>query len=209
MLVIPFQILSSGRKWAALALYHFGRISIYALMGVILYSFKSVFNPHIQQYVSIIIGALLLIAGILSFLPNTGFRNKLPWSGYVQKKIGRFMVKPSLYGLFLAGVLNGLLPCGLVYMALAASVNAAAPIDAALSMYAFGIGTMPMLVGITIFKSRLRLQYSTLKKMVPAVMLFFGCLFILRGLNLGIPYLSPKVEVTAHHEVKANCCHKK
>lgn len=209
MLVMPFQMMSSGRKWIAITLYHFGRISIYALMGVILYSFKSAFDPHIQQYISITIGTLLLIAGILSFLPSTGFRNRLPWSGYVQKYIGQFLVQPSLHGLFLAGILNGLLPCGLVYMALAASVNATTTVDAALSMYAFGVGTTPMLVALTIFKSRLRLQYSTLKKLIPAVMLFFGCLFILRGADLGIPYLSPKVEVTEHHEVKASCCHKK
>ncbi|MBL7719710.1 MAG: sulfite exporter TauE/SafE family protein [Flavipsychrobacter sp.] len=209
MLVMPFHAMTPGRKWAAILLYHFGRVSVYALMGVVLYSFKSVFQPQVQQYISIALGMALLVAGLLSFFPGGSFSGKLPWSGYVQRRIGRFMAQPSLNGLFITGVLNGLLPCGLVYMALAASVNAATPAAAALSMYAFGIGTMPMLISITILKNKVSfLSYTSIRKVVPMLMLFFGFLFLLRGFNLGIPYLSPKLEVTKIHEVKASCCHK-
>ena len=75
-------------------------------------------------------------------------------------------------------------------------------------MYAFGLGTVPMMVSITILRSRVNLsQMQLLKKSVPILMFAFGSIFILRGLNLGIPYLSPKIEMQ-ETGVKANCCHK-
>lgn len=208
--IMPFQFMLGFRKWLSIFLYHFGRISVYALLALILHSFKGIFNPQVQQYVSISLGIMLLLAGILSFLPNHAVKINLPWTTFIKKHIGRFIGDPSPGALFVAGVLNGLLPCGLVYMALSAAVVSNSTGDAILAMYAFGIGTMPMLIGITVLKSKatfLRLSYA--RKLVPVVMFAFGCLFVLRGMNLGIPYLSPKVEVTQQHEVKSSCCHKK
>jgi len=98
-----------------------------------------------------------------------------------------------------------LLPCGLVYMALSASLAATSTFQAAAMMYVFGAGTLPMLVSITLLKSKLSfLRTQHIRKLVPVVVFAFGCLFILRGMNLGIPYLSPKV-VVEQHEIKA-CC---
>ena len=126
----------------------------------------------------------------------------------MQKRLSFFISTPSLGSLFITGMLNGLLPCGLVYMALSASVVADTGLQSMLLMYAFGLGTVPMLVALTILKNRasvLRITFA--RKMVPVVMLAFGCLFVLRGMNLGIPYLSPEVKVE-QQQVKANCCHK-
>ena len=208
--VMPFQFMTGFRKWLSIFLYHFGRISVYALLALVLHSFKEIFNPQVQQYVSISLGIMLLLAGILSFLPNHAVKINLPWTSVIKKRIGRFIGNPSPTALFVAGALNGMLPCGLVYMALSAAVVSNNTGDAILAMYAFGIGTLPMLISITVLKSKaplFRLQHA--KKLVPVVMFVFGCLFVLRGMNLGIPYLSPKVEVTPQHEVKASCCHKK
>lgn len=208
ILVMPFQRLSGLQKWLGITLYHFGRVSVYALLGLVLHSFKSVFQPQWQQYISIGLGALLLLIGILSFFPGSRFSVKLPWTGFIQKQLGRFMANPGILSLFGTGMLNGLLPCGLVYMALSATVTADTGWQAMKLMYAFGLGTVPMLTAITVLKDRTKLlQLAHFRKLVPVVMLFFGSLFVLRGLNLGIPYLSPKVTVE-HNEVKASCCHK-
>lgn len=178
-------------------------------MGVILHSFKSFFKPEWQQYVSIILGSMLLIAGILSFFPLARFKVKLPWTGFVQKNLGTFMANPTPAALFVTGMLNGLLPCGLVYMALSATIIAPTVTNAVALMYAFGLGTTPMLIALTVIKDKTRLSgMGHIRKFVPVVMLFFGSLFVIRGMNLGIPYLSPKVAVE-QNEIKSDCCHKK
>src|SRR5690606_17654537 len=68
--VMPFRVLSGFSKWLGIFLYHVGRISVYAAMGAILHSFKSVFRPEWQQYISIVLGGTLLVAGILSFFSS-------------------------------------------------------------------------------------------------------------------------------------------
>ena len=207
--IMPFQAFNGVKKIAALGLYHLGRISVYAMLAVILHSFRNLFDPKIQQYISLALGGMLLVVGILSFVPNHTIKIKLPWAEYVKKQLGNVIGKPGLGTIGLAGILNGLLPCGLVYMALSASLAAATPLNAALMMYVFGFGTLPMLISITLLKTRLNfIRTNHIRKLVPVVVFAFGCLFMLRGMNLGIPYLSPKVTVE-QHAIKSCCCHKK
>jgi sulfite exporter TauE/SafE len=207
MMVMQFQHLQGWRRAAGIALYHLGRISVYALLGVILYSFRSAFTPQLQQYVSIIMGAVLLSIGIFNFLPHL-VKVRLPWTGFVTDSIGKTLAKPGLFSLLMSGILNGLLPCGLVYIALSTSVVADSMAEAVAFMYAFGIGTMPVLVSITIFKTRFRIfSTASIKRLVPLTMFVFGTLFMLRGLNLGIPWLSPRIEVQ-QTEITTTCCHK-
>ncbi|MCD6011830.1 MAG: hypothetical protein K0Q79_1692 [Flavipsychrobacter sp.] len=207
MWIMPFQVYSGARKAIALGLYHLGRISVYAFMAVILYSFRGLFRPAIQQYVSIGMGIILLVVGIISFFSNY-IHIKLPWEDFVKKQLGDVISKPGLSTIAVAGMLNGLLPCGLVYMALSVSVTAETVWQSAIMLYAFGLGTVPMLVSITLLKNRLSIFRAThIKKLVPVMVFLFGCLFLLRGLNLGIPYLSPKIAVTS--QGIHSCCHKK
>lgn len=207
MLILPFQQLKGWQKAAGLALYHFSRISVYVLMGVAMHTFRHLFHPEWQQTVSLVLGSLLLAFGLYSFLAQNK-TIRIPWTGWVQRQASRFMGKPSLPALMAAGALNGLLPCGLVYMALSLAATAPSTTDAAMALYFFGAGTLPMLLSITLLQKRIGIAFSGMvKRFVPVMLLFFGVLFILRGANLGIPYLSPKVEI-AGSEVKSNCCHK-
>lgn len=207
--VMPFGMMSGFKKWVGIGLYHLARISVYAAMAMLLHSFKNLFQPQWQQYISIALGVTLLTIGFVSFIPNSKIGISLPWAGFVKKNLGRFIGNPTLFSLSMAGLLNGLLPCGLEYMALSATVSAPTAMQSALLIYAFGIGTVPMMVAITILKNRASfLSMQHLKKLVPVMMFVFGGLFVVRGMNLGIPYLSPKVAIE-HNEIKASCCHKK
>jgi len=206
--VMPFGMMSGAKKWIGIGMYHIARISVYALMALVLHSFKNLFQPQWQQYISIALGIALLMVGFISFIPNHKWQVSLPWAGFVKKNLGHFIGNPTLFSLTMAGLLNGLLPCGLEYMALSSTVTAPTAAHAALLMYVFGAGTMPMLIGITIFRHKASfLRFNHVKKLVPVMMFAFGALFVLRGMNLGIPYLSPKVTVE-HQQVKASCCHK-
>ena len=205
MWVMPFQSLHGIRKWGMILLYHLGRVSVYASMGVILFSFRSAFTPQIQQYISITAGLLLLILGLLSFLPNRGFSP--PWTNWVSRQLRKFLTNPHPIFMLTAGVLNGLLPCGLVYMALAMATTAGSAAEAAGMMYLFGIGTMPILFLITIMKQKLiPTRIQNFRKYLPVVMFCMGALFMIRGMNLGIPYLSPAIDTQT--KTISGCCHK-
>ncbi len=207
--VMPFQGFGGLKKALAIAGYHLGRITVYALLGLILFSFKSVFNPHIQQYISLGLGGLLLLLGVISFIPGKTISGNMPWANWVRQSLGKVMSNPGVGTMAVAGMLNGLLPCGLVYMALSASLAANDTAQVMAFMYVFGLGTAPMLIALTVLRSRMTfLQRFQIRKLVPVFMFAFGGLFLLRGMNLGIPYLSPKVMVEAG-QVKACCCHKK
>ena len=206
--VMPFQAMQGARRLAGIGLYHLGRISVYAMLGLVLYSFRSFFNPQLQQYISIILGAGLLLAGLITFFPAKKLQISLPWGQWVQRMLGRFMSRPGLGALLLTGALNGLLPCGMVYMALAAAVTANSAPMAAGAMLAFGAGTTPLLVALTLLRQKASwLRMDALRRLAPVLMFAFGCLFILRGMNLGIPYISPKVQLE-QHTITSSCCHK-
>lgn len=90
------------------------------------------------------------------------------------------------------GLLNGLLPCGLVYVACAGATATGHPWSGARYMLVFGAGTVPLMLAISLsgrlVPSALRLK---LRQAVPICILLVAALLILRGLSLGIPYLSP------------------
>src|ERR1019366_7678202 len=143
--IMPFRLFAGFKKVLAMGLYHFGRISVYAFFAFVLHSFRNLFDPTIQQYISITLGCLLLFTGLLTFLPNHFINLKLPWSEYVKKQLGHVLGKPALGTITIAGILNGLLPCGLVYMALSASLSVPSSAQAIALIYAFGLGTIPMM----------------------------------------------------------------
>lgn len=215
ILAIPFKNNNYAIKILSILLYQFGRIGMYSLLGYILFSFKELFYPGIQQIVSIAIGSLLLVASIIYLVPKLAafWKFKLPWNQWVLTQLGRVFSKPSMAMLTLAGVLNGLLPCGLVYMALSMSITAQNSAQMAFLLLSFGVGTMPMMMGLALLKNKIQwVKQQRLQRLIPILVVIYGTLFILRGANLGIPYLSPKVSieksVKKEIKIKHSCCHK-
>lgn len=97
----------------------------------------------------------------------------------------------------LMGLYNGFLPCGLVYMALLASLSMSSLGGSALYMLVFGLGTFPMMLAAAFFGSTVKHWNQNLfSQWVPRFILLVAVLLIFRGLNLGIPYLSPKLVST-------------
>jgi hypothetical protein len=101
----------------------------------------------------------------------------------------------SFSSLFFIGMLNGLLPCGLVYMAIAGAIGTGNVAMGSAYMILFGLGTIPMLLGITLAGNLMSMAVrKRINKLIPVLVVFVGIFFILRGLSLGIPYLSPPKE---------------
>ncbi len=186
--------------------YNFGRIITYAILGAIIGIVGESFQvAGLQTTLSIVVGILLISMALFSF-GGKDFVTKIPFINKallkVKLKLSKLLTKADLSSRFTTGLLNGLLPCGMVYMALTASIAAGGIWQSALYMLFFGLGTFPFMFAIVLIGNFLN-QNMRLKivKIVPIIMMLLGGLFILRGLELGIPYLSPKKEALQikHH----------
>ena len=124
-----------------------------------------------------------------------GLARPLAW---VKNTLGRLFQQPTLPALYATGVLNGLLPCGLVYLALAGALSAPGIAGAAAYMACFGLGTLPLMFGLSMSGRLVPLLWRTrMRRAVPYAASVLAVLFIVRGLGLGIPYLSPQLSPSA------------
>ncbi|GGP04007.1 membrane protein [Cloacibacterium rupense] len=178
--------------------YQFGRIFTYSFLGALVGIVGEGFQlAGFQKYISILSGILLIIMALFSF--GGDFASKIPSINNallkVKLNLGRLLQKSDYSSRFLTGVLNGFLPCGMVYMALTASLAAGGIWQSATFMALFGLGTFPFMFAAVLFGNLLNVTVrNKILKIVPIFMLALGGLFILRGLELGIPYVSPKKE---------------
>lgn len=103
------------------------------------------------------------------------------------------------------GMANGLLPCGMVYIAIAGALSTADVVSGVLFMAFFGAGTLPAMMMISYFGKMISLSArSSMRKAVPYFVAVMGILLILRGLNLGIPFISPEMPAVSGQVVS---CH--
>jgi sulfite exporter TauE/SafE len=203
------------RKISGGLLYNFGRILTYGVLGGLFGLLgRGIKLAGLQQWASIAIGIIMIVSVLFPFI----FREKILiddlFSGYARRLTGGFrklFSRESLPSLFIIGLLNGLLPCGLVYVALAGAINTNDVVMGVAFMMMFGIGTTPMLLGISIMGNMISLRLKRkLSKVIPIFIVMLGLLFILRGMSLGIPYVSPKaekLEVKQEMKVGEPCCH--
>ncbi|MAY84871.1 MAG: hypothetical protein CMP59_12130 [Flavobacteriales bacterium] len=196
-LALPLDRSSQWKVFGGNAVYSLGRLSSYFLLGLLFGLLGSGFQLFgIQQYLSIIIGVGIIL-GVL--LHKNYFKLKLPsfylsFVNGIKTALAKAFQRKSMMNLMSIGFINGFLPCGLVYMAIAGSVSMASPLEGGFFMMLFGLGTLPLMWAVAIFGSRLSQLYSRrIKQLIPVFLLLLGVLFILRGANLGIPYISPLV----------------
>lgn len=194
---LALAIPSYGNNWWLIVFeklsYNFGRVITYSVLGLLIGLIgKQLWIYGLQQSVSILSGILIIMAGLSRifkvYLPQTRVFSK-PVSLF--NKLLGYALKHRA-GHLLIGMLNGLLPCGFVYLALVGAVNTPSSVTAAQYMFWFGMGTFPLMLLATVGSGFM--GYSVrrrINKAIPYVMVCLGCWFILRGLSLNIPYLSP------------------
>ncbi|MEC5147858.1 sulfite exporter TauE/SafE family protein [Chitinophaga sp. 212800010-3] len=211
-LTLPLQHLSGGRKAAGILLYNTGRISAYAILGLIFgWLGRQFYLGGLQQWLSIITGSLLLMVIFIRYAGIRIFKNQpVPnaFTRQIKSMLGRLLQQQRFSTLYAIGFLNGFLPCGLVYLGIAGALATGDILQGMLFMAAFGAGTLPAMAGVTWFSHLISLSIrNRMRSLIPVVVSVMGVLLILRGMNLGIPYISPAM--TPHSEqVIHNCCHK-
>ena len=191
-LALPAGTRSRSTFVAGRIAYNAGRVTTYALLGVFFGLLgRSLVLVGVQRWLSI--GAGVALLGGLFFASRLGLTTPaFAAIGWLKRGLGRLITHRNPSALFLFGMLNGLLPCGLVYAA-GAGAAAAGSIAAGIGyMAVFGMGTVPLMLGLTLSQRVLPIAWRTrLSGLVPASLVLVAGLLILRGLGLGIPYLSP------------------
>lgn len=194
--MLPVDRSNSFRKVSQIFIYHFGRLLAYSLIGLFFGLVgKSLYIFGIQQQLSIAIGALMILVVLI---PTQTF-NKYNFSkpiykliSKVKSSLGKALKKKTPDTFLTIGFLNGFLPCGLVYMAVFASMTMQNAFQGSLYMALFGLGTIPLMTTAIYLGKFLNTSIKQrIQKAVPVFVVIIGVLFILRGLGLGIPYVSP------------------
>ena len=194
--------------------YNLGRTITYGFMGFIFGLLgKGLEMAGFQQWASILLGVVMILSVFFPFLfkdqfGNAGFGNGI--SGKIVSRLRVLFGNHSKRNLLVIGLLNGLLPCGLVYVAIAGAINTNDVLAGILFMVAFGLGTIPLLLAVSLLGNMVGAKLKNkLNKIIPVFIVILGIIFILRGMSLGIPYISPKSQKLTpvkEVQVKGACC---
>jgi len=211
-IALPFRDIGRLRLLLGRVAYNVGRIITYSVLGLGAGLIGQTVNVSgYQQVLSIVLGALILLAVILPSRFGaliTGAKLHARLFEPFKRLWARLFGRDSVRALFVVGLLNGFLPCGLVYVALAGAVTTGSLYGGAVYMAVFGLGTFPVMFAMSLVGRLLGTGFKTkLHRLVPVGAVVLAALFILRGLSLGIPYVSPKIEQHQDGTTEVHQCH--
>jgi sulfite exporter TauE/SafE len=196
-----FQILS----------YHLGRLFTYSLIGL-LFGFlgKGFYFFGFQQQLSIIVGVSMILVVLFPkvFQKISISKNISKVIFKIKNSLGKELKKKGNDTFFTIGFLNGFLPCGLVYMAIFGALATSNAFSGSLYMFLFGLGTIPLMTAVVYLGRFAKGNFrKNIQKAIPILVIFIGTLFILRGLGLGIPYISPLKPILSSAASSVSGCH--
>jgi sulfite exporter TauE/SafE len=192
--------------------YNAGRVVMYAMLGGLVgVGGTAISIAGAGQSLSIIAGSLMVVMAIVQLALH---RSVVPaWltarvGTFVRSVVGRQLARPHAGSLFIIGLVNGLLPCGLVFTALVGSVATGSLLGAMAFMAAFGVGTIPSMLVASLGASALSISMrQRLRLAAPVLAFLVGGAIIVRGMDLGIPFVSPKITTTNQNQVSSCCSH--
>jgi len=198
VVALPLKKHNLISKIAGAVLYNSGRVITYSILGILFGLLgQGIHMAGFQQWTSILLGIAMIISVLFPFV----FREKITignlFTGFSARLITRLrklFTDRSYFSLLMIGLLNGLLPCGLVYVAIAGAIGSGTVLSGAIFMMLFGIGTIPLLLVATLASDAIGQRVrSKMQKVVPYFVFLLGVLFILRGMSLGIPFIKKAV----------------
>lgn len=195
-MMLPVDRNNPTKKVTQILTYHIGRLTAYGSIGLVFGLVgKGLFMAGFQQKLSIFIGVAMIAAILIPEKAFARYNFSKPVFVLISKiksTLGSQFRNKSYKSLFTIGLLNGFLPCGMVYVALFGAIAMQNAGFGVLYMVLFGLGTVPMMSSVIYINSYLTIPIrNKIQKAIPYVAVIIGVLFILRGLGLGIPYVSP------------------
>lgn len=208
-MMLPVDRSNPAKKVTQIITYHLGRITAYATIGFVFGLLgRGFFIAGIQQKLSIILGILMIVAIVIPEKVFAQYNFSKPvfrLISRVKQALGNQFKNKSYQSLFTIGLLNGFLPCGMVYVALFGAIAMQSINLGILYMVLFGLGTIPLMSAVVYINSFLTVSVrNKIQKRIPYVVVLIGVLFILRGLGLGIPYVSPAT-ISLFVQANPNC----
>ncbi|WP_298302605.1 sulfite exporter TauE/SafE family protein [Flavobacterium sp.] len=208
-MMLPVDRSNPTKKVIQIMLYHLGRLSAYASLGLIFGILgKGFYMAGIQQHISIIVGILMIVIVLIPeqvFMKYNFSKPVYKLISNVKTSLGNQFKRKSPDALFTIGLLNGFLPCGLVYAALFGAIAMQNVTLGVTYMLLYGLGTIPMMSAVVYISNFLSIPIrSKMQKLIPVVTVIIGTLFILRGLGLDIAYISPS-NMNLFVQANANC----
>ncbi len=178
-------------------MYHFGRLLAYSIIGLVFGLVgQSLYIFGLQQQLSIAIGIIMIVLVLIPYKTISKYNLSKPLNRFISKvksNLGKALQKKTADTFLTIGFLNGFLPCGLVYMAVFGAVATGSLIQGSFYMLLFGLGTIPLMTTAIYLGKFLNTSIKQrIQKAIPVFVVVIGVLFILRGLGLGIPYISPE-----------------
>ena len=208
-MMLPVDRSNEAKKITQIITYHIGKLTAYGTLGLIFGLLgRSFYLAGMQQQLSIIVGILMILVAVIPGRVFAKYNFSKPVYRVITKvksSLGQQFKNKSYKSLFTIGLLNGFLPCGMVYVAIFGAIAMQSVSLGVLYMLLFGIGTIPMLTAVIYISNILSFSLrGTLQKIIPVVAVVIGMLFIIRGLGLDIPYLSPS-NMSLFVQSEANC----
>lgn len=208
-MMIPVDRNNAFKKWMQISTYQIGRVTAYTSLGLLFGMLGSgFFLAGFQQQLSIFVGILMILIAIIPEKKLAQYNLSKPiykLISQVKTQLGVQFKKKSLKSLFLIGLFNGYLPCGMVYVALFGAMAMNNIYLGTFYMTLFGLGTIPLMMVFVNFLKTTQFSYATqFQKIIPILIICIGILFILRGFDLNIPYISPST-MHLHIQPEANC----
>ena len=213
-LSLPLSQKGSTARGTTILLYFLGKAITYSLLGLIF----GVLGEQLalagwQRFLSVLLGLAMLLFALGTFFKPAIFHQNF-FTKFLSQRLAplmaKFISRPGYQSWLALGLLNGLLPCGLVYVALSAAVATGSVWLSGAFMLVFGMATMPLMLFLILFANQLSAQYrSKMRRWLPVFTAAIAILLILRGLNLDIPYVSPHLQDMndASRSSEAVICH--
>ncbi|PAM95304.1 hypothetical protein B4N84_08505 [Flavobacterium sp. IR1] len=195
-MMLPVDRQNEAKKVTQIVTYHLGRLTAYGSIGLVFGLLgRGFFLAGLQQKISIFIGLAMILVVLIPEKLFAKYNFSKPVYKVISKiksNLGSHFKNKSYKSLFIIGLLNGFLPCGMVYVALFGAIAMQSASLGVLYMILFGIGTLPLMTLVVYVNSMIKMPFrNKIQKAIPYVAVLIGVLFILRGLGLGIPYISP------------------
>lgn len=196
---IALALPKSNSVVATRLLYNFGRVITYSIIGLLFGLLGSRLEMiGLQRIISISLGVLIILVVVIPVSYRMKLSNALGLYrlvGLLKSYFGRMFRMHSMSSMLVLGMLNGLLPCGFVYIGVTGAIAVGDTLNGMLFMTMFGLGTIPVMLGTSLIGGVINLNLrQRVTRLLPVFSIILAVIFIMRGLNLGIPYLSPKLE---------------
>ena len=208
-LMLPVDRSNQAKKVTQIISYHLGRLTAYGTIGLLFGILgKGFYLAGMQQNLSLFIGVAMIMVLLIPEKIVAKYNFSKPIFKLISKVkslLGSQFKKKSYKSLFTIGLLNGFLPCGMVYVALFGAIAMQSALFGTYYMLLFGLGTVPMMSSVVYLNSLMTISFrNRIQKIIPYVGVVIGILFILRGLGIGIPYISPS-NISLFVQNKPNC----